>query len=171
MSAPINETRGRGGLFPQPMMSVVTLLVWLLANNAVTPGVLTLGVLFAVGIPLVTASFWPEYPARIRYGALARFLAVVVYDIVVANVRVALLILGPTRRLRPTFFTIELELRGGFPVTLLASTISLTPGTVSSDLSEDGRTLLVHGLDVGDVDQAVAQIRRRYERPLMEIFG
>lgn len=157
-------------MLPQPLMSIVLLAVWLLANNAVSPGLVALGLLFAVAIPIATQRFWPEYPERVRYGKLARFLLVVLSDIVVANVRVAVLILGPRSRLRPTFFAVPLALEGSFPKLLLASTISLTPGTVSSDLSEDGRTLLVHGLDVADVAATVARIKARYERPLLEIF-
>jgi multicomponent K+:H+ antiporter subunit E len=106
----------------------------------------------------------------VRYAPLLRLLGVVLLDIVIANLRVARLILGPRARLRPAFFVVPVALRDPYPVTLLASIISLTPGTVSADLSADGRALLVHGLDVDDVPGTVSRIRARYERPLMEIF-
>jgi multicomponent K+:H+ antiporter subunit E len=54
---------------------------------------------------------------------------------------------------------------------MLASIISLTPGTVSADLSDDRKTLLVHGLDVDDEAVLVEQIKRRYEAPLLEVFA
>jgi multicomponent K+:H+ antiporter subunit E len=53
---------------------------------------------------------------------------------------------------------------------MLASVISLTPGTVSADLSDDRKTLLVHGLNVVDEAAAVAEIKQRYEAPLLEVF-
>jgi multicomponent K+:H+ antiporter subunit E len=83
---------------------------------------------------------------------------------------VARLILGPTRRLRPGFIHLPLELESEFAITLLASTISLTPGTVSSNLSADGKTLLIHALDMEDEARVIAHIKRRYEAPLREIF-
>ena len=74
------------------------------------------------------------------------------------------------RRLRPGFVELPLDLTDEFAITLLASTISLTPGTVSADVSEDRRTLLIHALDVDDQDAMIRQIKQRYERPLKEIF-
>ncbi|MNE59191.1 Na(+)/H(+) antiporter subunit E [compost metagenome] len=101
---------------------------------------------------------------------LLRFIGLVLYDIVVANLQVARLVVGPTRTLRPAFVEIPLELTDDLPITILASVITLTPGTVSADLSADRRTLLVHGLDVPDPAGLVADIKARYEAPLKEIF-
>lgn len=55
-------------------------------------------------------------------------------------------------------------------LTMLASIISLTPGTVSADLSDDRKILLVHSLDVADTDALVVEIKQRYEAPLLEVF-
>ena len=157
-------------VLPEPLTSAALLAVWLLAFNSVAPGVVALGVLLAVAIPLGTHRFWPEYPGTVRYRPLGRLLVIVLYDIIIANLRVARLILGPRSRLRPTFFTVTVTLESPFAVTLLASIISLTPGTISADLSRDRRTLLVHGLDVEDAAVAVARITGRYEARLKEVF-
>ena len=53
---------------------------------------------------------------------------------------------------------------------MLAGTITMTPGTLSAELSADGRSLLVHGLDVPDPGALVAEIKSRYEARLLEIF-
>jgi len=63
-----------------------------------------------------------------------------------------------------------LELEEKFPITLLSSTITLTPGTVSAYLTLDGRHLIIHALDVEDEQELIDEIRQRYERPLKEIF-
>ena len=55
-------------------------------------------------------------------------------------------------------------------ITILAGTITLTPGTVSADLSDGGHSLLVHALDVDDADAMRDEIKDRYERRLKEIF-
>jgi multicomponent K+:H+ antiporter subunit E len=55
--------------------------------------------------------------------------------------------------------------------TILASIITLTPGTVSVDIDQERHMLLVHALDVTDVPAAIDTIKRRYEAPLKEIFG
>ena len=155
---------------PQPVISATLLLTWLLLHNAISVGLLLTGVLLAVGLPLLTQRFWPEYPRTIRIAPLLRLIGVVIYDIVVANMRMVVLILGPARRLRPQFVVVPVTLQEPFAITLLASIISLTPGTVSANLSGDRRSLLVHDLDVEDPDTAVQRIRERYEKPLMEVF-
>ncbi len=66
---------------------------------------------------------------------------------------------------------VPLELSHPQSIALLASIITMTPGTVSSDIAADNRTLLVHVLDCADPAQVVAGIKRRYEQPLLEIFG
>lgn len=155
---------------PQPIVSLGLLITWLLLFNAVTPGLLLLGIILAITIPLFTAQFWPSYPRTVRLAPLLKLLGVVVYDIIVANLKVALLILGPARHWRPHFVVIPVELREPVSLTLLASIISLTPGTVSANLSADRRSLLVHDLDVEDPEVSIRRIKERYERPLREIF-
>jgi multisubunit Na+/H+ antiporter MnhF subunit/multisubunit Na+/H+ antiporter MnhE subunit len=115
-------------LLPQPLMSVALVAAWVLAHNRVTVATLLLGGLLGVALPLLTARFWPEYPRRVAYGALLRLTAVVAFDIAVANVRVAALILGPRRRLHPRFVVVPLALTSPYSITLLASIISLTRG-------------------------------------------
>ena len=80
-------------------------------------------------------------------------------------------VLGPIRRIRPGFARIPLDVRTDLGITTLMGTITLTPGTLSADLSEDRRELLVHYLDEVDETELVAGIKRRYERPIREVFG
>ena len=96
---------------------------------------------------------------------------VVAWDIVLANLQVARLILRvPNDRLRSRYVTVPLALTSPEAITVLAGTITMTPGTVSAELSADGRALLVHGLDVPDPDALVGDIKSRYEARLLEIF-
>ena len=155
---------------PQPLFSLFLWLVWLLLANSVAPGQLLLGAILALALPLFTVRFWPDRPRLRKPFLLLRYIAVLFWDVILANLTVARLILGPTARLRPAFIRLPLELRNEFAIVVLANAISLTPGTVSADLSPDRRTLLIHALDVEDPAQAIARIKQRYERPLREIF-
>ena len=157
-------------LLPQPVLSVVLFGLWLLLNNSVALGHLVLAALIAVIVPQITRRFWPNPPCFTRPAVALRLLAVVLWDIVVANIAVAVRVLGPVRRLQPAFVWVPLELDDEFAITVLASIISLTPGTVSVDVTEDRRRLLVHCLDAADEAQVVAEIKQRYEKPLTEIF-
>ncbi|MDX1267841.1 MAG: Na+/H+ antiporter subunit E, partial [Oceanisphaera sp.] len=71
----------------------------------------------------------------------------------------------------PGFIAVPLDITQDLPITLLASSISLTPGTVSIEVSEDKRWLYVHVLNLVDEAETIANIKQRYESPLKEIFG
>ena len=159
-------------LFPHPGLSILLVVVWMLLLNDATVGGLLIGTVFAVLIPMLTAAYWPNRP-KIRFGwPVINYLAVVLLDIIVANFHVARLILFKrSSDLRSRWLVIPLELRSPEAITTLAGTISLTPGTVSADIAADGRSLLVHMLDVADEAAEVARIKKRYEARLLRIFA
>jgi len=158
-------------LFPHPLFSLLLAAVWLLMVVSYSPGHILLAVVAGWALPFFTSALWPRRPPLLRPLAMLRFIARVLYDIVLANVVVALLILGPSRRLKPAFVVYPLALEDRLAITVLANTISLTPGTVSADVSLTRRALLIHALNVDDTDELVRSIRERYEKPLQEIFG
>lgn len=157
-------------LLPHPLLTVTLTILWLLLVNQLSAGHLVLGTLLGWLIPFATSSFWPE-AIPIRHPlALLHYLVVFIYDIVRGSFQVAWLILrGPTH-LRPAFIHIPLILKRDLTISLLANTISLTPGTVSAVLSENKRTLIVHTVDTDDAAALVAEIKERYEAPLKLIF-
>jgi multicomponent K+:H+ antiporter subunit E len=157
--------------FPHPLLSVMIFVVWILLANEVTLGQAVLGAVLGWAVPRLTSAYWPDRPRIRRPGTVLAYLAVVLKDIAISNVQVAYLILFRRgESLRSTFVTVPLDLRSGEAISVLAGTITLTPGTVSADLSADGRALLVHCLEAPDPEGVVATIKERYERRLREIF-
>ena len=155
---------------PHPLLTPILTLVWLLLNNTLAPGHIVLGILLGWAIPRFTLAFWPEQVRIYRPASLLRFTGVFLYDVLVANVAVARLVLAGPRALNPLFVQVPLDLTHDLALSLLANTICLTPGTVSADLSPDRRSLLVHALDCTDPDDLVRTIKARFEAPLREIF-
>lgn len=159
-------------ILPHPGLSAMLVVVWMLLVNEFTFGALFLALVFGVLVPLFTSRFWPARPL-VRFGPdLIGYVGIVLYDILIANFQVAWIILMRRNRdLRSQWLVVPLELRSPEAITTLAGTISLTPGTVSSDISGCGRALLVHALDVTDPDAEVARIKQRYEARLMKVFA
>jgi multicomponent K+:H+ antiporter subunit E len=157
-------------LLPHPILTAALTVIWLLLANSVSAGQFLLGLLFGWAIPRFTLRFWPERVQARRPLVLLRFIGVVLYDILVANLAVAWLILRGPQRLRPGFVELPLDLTSDLAISLLANTISLTPGTVSARLSPDRRTLLIHALDLTDSAALIAAIKSRYEAPLKQVF-
>jgi multicomponent K+:H+ antiporter subunit E len=158
-------------LFPHPGLTALLVIIWMLALNAFSVGGFVVALVLGIAVPLFTAPFWPDRP-QVRFGLpLVRYILLVMWDIVIANFQIAWIILfRRSRDLRPAWLIIPLDVSSTEAITMLAGTISLTPGTVSSDISTDGQHLLVHALDTADPQADIDRIKTRYERRLMEIF-
>ena len=166
---------------PTPFTSLLLLASWLLLNSSLSSGHLILGVILAIGIPLITAPFRTKQPLILKPGLALKHFLLVLYDIITANIQVAVLILGPKNRLSPGFIKVPLDLTHSAPITILASTVSLTPGTVSAEVypwqesmtnseEPEQRYLLIHVLNLKDEQALIHLIKNRYEKPLKEIF-
>lgn len=167
-AAPAADKRG---WLPHPLLSASLVLVWLLLQNSLDLGNLLLGLVLGLGIPLWTRVLWPKRLRVRSWVAVLRYSVMVIGDIVLANIDVARLILfRRVSELRTRWVSVPLELSSPEAITVLAGTVTMTPGTVSCDLSADGRYLLVHCLDAPDTEQIVREIKTRYEARLKEIF-
>ncbi|MEM8870726.1 MAG: Na+/H+ antiporter subunit E [Pseudomonadota bacterium] len=158
-------------LFPHPLLTVILVIVWCLLVNRLSLGTVVFGVILGFLIPIGTAAYWPDRPPVPRPWRLIVYVGIVIRDVIVANIEVARIVLFKSNDdMRPNWVPIPLDLRTPEAIAILAGTITLTPGTVSADLSSDGKTLLVHALDAPDPDAVRDEIKQRYERRLKEIF-
>jgi len=155
---------------PSLPLSLAVFLLWLLLVSEISAGGLLLAAALAIALPLMASTLQPP---RAHFGPMVvvlRLAATVAVDIVVSNIEVARRILGPQSALAPAFIWVPLDIKSAHGITALASIITLTPGTLSAELAQDQRHLLVHCFNLDDANEAIARIKARYEAPLMEIF-
>src|SRR6056297_2572607 len=158
-------------IFPHPLLSVLLTAVWLGLANKVTPGNLLLGAILGILVPILTAPYWPRRAKIGRPLRVIEYFMIVLWDIVVANVEVSMIILFKRNRdIHSHWITVPLELTSPEAITVLAGTITMTPGTVSSMLAADGSSILVHCLHTDDPEGVRDNIKSRYEWLLKEIF-
>lgn len=158
-------------IFPHPHLTILLTLVWMLLANSPSLNSLVFGLLLGIIIPFITQPYWPDRPKLRNWPMVVEYMLVVLWDIVMANITVARIILFKRDAdRRPAFVSVPLELRTPEAITVLAGTITMTPGTVSCDLSAQGHNLLVHCLDAPNPEEVRDEIKRRYERRLKEIF-
>ncbi|MBE0414114.1 Na+/H+ antiporter subunit E [Yoonia sp.] len=158
-------------LIPHPLLSTTLVLVWLGLVNTLTLGNLILGVVFGLIVPMVTAPYWPDRPKVRKPLRIAEYFLVVLWDIVIANIHVATIILFKRQRdIHSVWLSVPVELTSAEAITVLAGTITMTPGTVSTSLAADGGAILVHCLHTDDPDALRDTIKARYESRLKEIF-
>lgn len=158
------------GAWPHPLLSLLLAAAWLLLQQSLAlPNLLTAAVL-GWGLPRLLHGFLGTGARVHAWGTALRLVALVLWDIVIANGRVAWLVLWPGARPQPAWVPVPLDLRHPTAVSLFATIITTTPGTVSCDIDLEARMILVHALDCDDPAAAADEMKQRYERPLQEIF-
>lgn len=158
-------------LFPHPWLTLLLIVTWMLLVNGTKLGSLVMAIILGTIIPLMTAAYWPNRP-RLRdpLGAIA-YILIVVYDIVKSNFVVARIVLFmPNDKIQSRWIPIPIDLRTPEAITVLAGTITMTPGTLTADMSACGRVLLIHSLHAPDPDAIREEIKTRYEARLKRIF-
>ena len=158
-------------ILPAPLLSFILFGVWLLLNRSVSPGHMVLGALLGLLIPVLLRGLRP-LPVRIRHPwTILVLAATVVKDTTLSNLAVLRFLLVPRLRKHPSGFVhIPLEMRDPNALAVLAMIVCITPGTAWAELSRDRSMLMLHVLELDDVDAIITQVKNSYERPLMEIF-
>lgn len=158
-------------ILPHPLLTILLAIVWCLLVNSLSPGTVVMALILGLLIPAIAEPYWPDRPSTPRLGKLFVYFLLVVWDIAIANITVAWIVLTRSNRsMRSNWVVIPLDLKRPEAIAILAGTITLTPGTVSADLSDEGSCLLVHALDTADPEEEARGIKHRYERRLREIF-
>ena len=129
----------------------------------------------ATGFAFGYVILWFARPALSDTGYFGKTRAVVgfvlffVKELVVSSLRVAWEVLTPTSYRRPGVVAVPLDLDSDIEITLLANVVTLTPGTLSLDVSADRRTLYVHGMFIDDPEQFRREIKDGFERRILEL--
>lgn len=156
-------------LLPHPLASLAVAALWLLLNGA-SNGHLLLALGLGLALPRLLPAPAIASPRLAASRVAAKLVLVVLHDIVKANVEIALRILGPESRIRPAYVWVPLDIASPQGIAVFASIITMTPGTLSCEVSADRRWLLVHAFHADDAAAVAAEVKSRYEAPLMEVF-
>ena len=145
-------------------------LVWALASGHISLLSLVVGFILGYGVlwcaqPLMGPSHYFQ-----RLPIALRFAGFFVWQLILSNLRVAYDVITPRLYMRPGIVAVPLDAKTDQEITLLANLITLTPGTLSLDVSEDRRTLYVHAMFVDTPDNVRDSIKNGFERRLLELI-
>lgn len=161
----------RPGVWPHPVLSIVLVLGWLMLQQSLAVAQILTALVLGWGLPKLVDGFLGERLEVRNWRTAVHLTLTVLWDIIVSNIAVARIVLSPKSNPQPAWVPIALDIRHPTAITLLATIITTTPGTVSCIVDEERRMILVHALDCDDVAEMAAQIKQRYEKPLGEILG
>lgn len=157
-------------LLPSIPQSLTVFVFWLLMAEDYSPGNIVMALVLALLMPLLAARLEREFARLGSLRGIGTLVGRLLWDILIANLTVARQVLGPNHKLRSQFVWVPLDLTNIHGISALTSVITLTPGTVSAELSEDRRHLLIHCLSTDDPQALIDEIKARYEAPLLEVF-
>jgi multicomponent Na+:H+ antiporter subunit E len=152
------------------LANILLALAWMVVTGSATfvnfifGYVLSAGALFLIREQVGSLGYF------VRARRVLSLAALFVYELILSSWRVAVLVVSPNMNLKPGIFAYPLKVDRDFEITLLANLITLTPGTLSVDVSDDRRTLYIHALDCSDPDQARMDIASGFERKILEAF-
>jgi multicomponent Na+:H+ antiporter subunit E len=126
--------------------------------------VLGLGALYLIREQVGTSAYFQ------RVGRAFGLAFMFVYELVLSAWRVTMIVLRPKIELQPGIIAFPLTVDRDFEITMLANLITLTPGTLSVDVSEDRKILYVHCIDVPDPQATIDDIKNGFERKILEAF-
>ncbi|MCC6556901.1 MAG: Na+/H+ antiporter subunit E [Polyangiaceae bacterium] len=152
------------------LWNIALALVWAAMAGELSLRNVVLG--FAVGYLALSLSRRAlgssDYIVKVRKAA--SFLAFFLWDLVRANARLAAHVIAPVRGFRPGIVAYALEGETDGEITLFANAVTLSPGTLALHLSPDRRTLYLHTMYTDDVGGLRGEIKRDFERPLLELL-
>ncbi len=162
------------------VLNLLLAIIWLILQTSFTWADFVVGMLVGFAIIGMTESAltWqrPFSDKHQHVGYAGRVITVisfsgfVIWAIIKSNLDVAWLVLNPVAEYQPGIVAVPLDIQSDLGITLLANVITLTPGTVSLDISSDRRTMYIHAINVQDPDAMRAEIKGEFERRVMEIF-
>lgn len=157
-------------IFPHPFLSVLLAAGWIMLMHQISVGQIIIALIAGIIIPYIT-QFFIQPAEPVHWPTVFKLFFVVLWDIILSNLRVAKQVLGPLESLHPKWVRVPLETTHPKVNTLLALIITTTPGTVSAGLDDDQNTILVHALSADNAQDVIDEIKTRYEQPLIKIFS
>jgi len=152
------------------LINILLALTWAAVSGSFTPANLIFGFLLGAGALYLIREQTGATGYLSRTRRVLTLAVIFVYQLILSAWRVAILVLSPKPELKPGIFAYPLKVDRDAEITLLANLITLTPGTLSVDVSDDRRTLYVHAIDCSDPDQTRREIAEGFERRILEAF-
>ena len=153
----------------QILLNVLLALVWMFLSHSYNPSSFIVGYFLGILILLGFRKFFNSRFYMLRVWAVIKLLFLFIKELIMANISVLKVIIKPKLDMKPGIFALKTDLKQQWEITLLANLITLTPGTLVIDVSDDNSTLYIHAMDINDVQSEINGIKNSFEKAIMEV--
>lgn len=150
--------------------NILLALLWMTLTGEFSPMNLLNGFALGYAILFFARKALGESAYFQKVGQALSFFLFFLQELVLSNLRVAYDVVTPSYQMRPAVIAIPLDVNTPTEITLLANLITLTPGTLSLDLSDDRKVLYVHAMFVDDPEKVRRSIKNGFERRVIELL-
>lgn len=153
----------------QIVVNLLMAVIWTFLQNSYTVTDFIFGYLIGILVLFILRRFLVFDFYLYRIWAVIKLIMLFIIELIKANIDVVKVVLSPKLDNQPGIVAVTTKLESEVEITLLAALISLTPGTISMDFSEDNRTIYIHSIDVPDKEEMISDIHDTFERAIMEV--
>lgn len=153
----------------QILLNIVLAFLWMFIKVSYDPISFIKGFLFGLLVIFALRRFFKSRFYFFRLWSFIKLTSIFLRELLLSNIAIVKIVMRPKLQLRPGIFALETELTKDWEITLLSSLITLTPGTLVIDVSEDNKTLFVHAMDMGEVEDEINSIKNSFERAILEV--
>lgn len=152
------------------VLSLMLAIIWAAITGSATIHNLVFGFALSAAALWIVRDEMSAAGYLLRLGRILSLLLLFFKELALSAFKVAVLVTRRNMDLKPGIFAFPLTVDRDFEITLLANLITLTPGTMSVDVSKDRKFLYVHAIDCSDVEATKREIADGFERKIMEAF-
>lgn len=154
----------------QILLNFVLALVWMFLSHSYNPTSFIIGFLLGMLILLGFRRFFQTRFYLARVWSIIKLFCIFIRELILSNIAVLKVVLKPKLDMKPGIFALETELQSEWEITILANLITLTPGTLVIDVSEDNKILYVHAMNLDDnIQSEIDGIKNTFEKAIMEV--
>ncbi|WP_152656323.1 Na+/H+ antiporter subunit E [Oceanobacillus sp. CFH 90083] len=153
----------------QILINVMLAVLWMFLQNEYTFVSFLFGYIIGILILIVIRRFLKFDFYLKKVWAIIKLIYLFMIELIKANIDVVKVVLKPKQDHKPGIVAVRTHLESDFEISMLAALITLTPGTISMDFSDDSKTIYVHSIDVPDKEAMIKDIQDSFEKAIMEV--
>lgn len=153
----------------QILLNIFIAFTWMFLTNSYDFASFFGGFLIGLFMILVLRRFFNHRFYLWNVYAVIKLLLLFIKELILSNLEILKIIIKPKLDVRPGIFALPIDVKKDWEITVLANLITLTPGTLVIDVSDDRKLLYVHAMDITDVDEAINSIKNSFEKAIKEV--
>jgi multicomponent Na+:H+ antiporter subunit E len=153
----------------QIILNLLIAVIWMFLQESYNVTSFLIGYVVGIGLLFLLRRFIPDAFYFKRIWAITKLVLLFIKELLLANIDVVKMVYKPKLDMQPGIVAVPTELKTNWEITLLANLITLTPGTLSVEVSNDNNYIFIHAMDIPDVDETIQQIKSSFEKAIMEV--